>query len=93
MKARPGLRREPEQRRNREDRLRYFTSRWTRLRMMVLRRDRGLCQECLRNGKTETGNQVDHIRAAKHADELFWVQDNLQTLCRKCHTMKTMRGE
>lgn len=58
-----------------------------------MRRDHGLCQECLRAGKTETGNQVDHIVPAKDADELFWVASNLQVLCRKCHALKTRRGE
>lgn len=80
-------------RRNHELRKRYCTARWAALRRRVLSRDHGLCQQCHREGRVETGNQVDHIQPADEHPELFWVIANLETLCRGCHLKKTMRGE
>jgi 5-methylcytosine-specific restriction protein A len=43
--------------------------------------------------KVNIGNQVDHIQPAEDNPELFWNPENLQVLCRKCHAIKTRRGE
>lgn len=80
-------------RRNTDVRKRYYSSRWARLRLVVLARDRSLCQECARRGDTKLGNQIDHILPAEEHTELFWREDNLQTLCQVCHAKKTRRGE
>lgn len=72
---------------------RGYGSKWDQLRIDVLRRDNGLCQECLRNGKvTPVGHKpftafCDHItpKAEGGTDDMA----NLQTLCRPCHTAKT----
>lgn len=60
---------------------------WRKLRKQVLERDCYLCQECLRNGRTTEGNQVDHIKqkAQGGTDDM----ENLQTLCKPCHEVKT----
>lgn len=71
----------------------YYTARWGRVRRLVLARDDGLCQECSRDGRVQTGNQIDHILPAEEYPELFWELSNLETLCRRCHTAKTRRGE
>ena len=92
MKAKAGTR-STESRRTNPERHRYFESRWSQLRNVVLRRDNHLCQECLREGRTQVGNQVDHILPADQRPDLFYHESNLQTLCRKCHAMKTRRGE
>ncbi len=92
MKAKAGTR-STESRRTNPERHRYFEARWSQLRNVVLRRDNHLCQECLREGRTQVGNQVDHILPADQRPDLFYHESNLQTLCRKCHAMKTRRGE
>jgi len=92
VKAKAGTR-TTESRRTNPERHRYFEARWAKLRAVVLRRDGHLCQECLRQGKTQVGNQVDHILPADQRPDLFYREDNLQTLCRKCHALKTRKGE
>jgi len=93
LKAKPGRRPTQENRRSTEIRKRYYTARWARLRQLVLRRDNGLCRNCLAMDKVNIGNQVDHIQPAEDNPELFWNPENLQVLCRKCHAIKTRRGE
>ena len=67
---------------------RGYGKRWERIRRVVLRRDKHLCQECLRNGIFKAGNQCDHIKPKSEGgtDEL----DNLQILCENCHKQKTL---
>lgn len=68
---------------------------WDKRRLLILKRDNGLCQECLRHGRlTAVGDKrftafVDHIipKAEGGTD----ADDNLQTLCRVCHNAKTGR--
>lgn len=89
MKRAPKKRRAPTTRRqNAENRKQYYTARWGRVRKQVLARDHYLCREC-----GEPGNQVDHVLRAEERPELFWQLENLQTLCRTCHSRKTQRGE
>lgn len=56
--------------------------RWAAQRARVLERDMFNCRSC---GKW--GNQVDHIHNNAHEDV---SDDQLQTLCHKCHSAKTM---
>lgn len=54
---------------------------WHKIRQRVIRRDGGMCQRC-----GQPGVDVDHIIPGdNHALE------NLEFLCRKCHTAKTQR--
>ncbi len=48
-----------------------------------------LCAECLRQGKTELAEVVDHIRPHKGDLALFWNSENWQPLSRVCHNRKT----
>lgn len=61
--------------------------RWALIRDRVLRRDNGLCQMCLRSGRTTAASEVDHIipdfKGGSDDDE------NLQSLCHDCHAEKT----
>lgn len=61
----------------------YSTKRWKALRRSVLKRDRYTCKECRR-----FGNEVDHIVPVAQ-DGARWGEDNLQTLCKSCHSRKT----
>ena len=67
---------------------RGYGSEWDKSRVVVLRRDNGLCQQCLRDGVVAHGTHVDHIkpRSAGGTDAM----DNLQTLCVRCHAAKTL---
>lgn len=72
---------------------RGYGTEWDKRRERILQRDNGLCQECLRHGRvTGVGGKpysafVDHIipKAEGGTDD----DENLQTLCRTCHTAKT----
>ena len=64
---------------------------WEKLRRMVLRRE-PICRSCLEQGQLTPANEVDHIipinrGGSKTADE------NLQPLCKPCHSQKTIRDE
>jgi 5-methylcytosine-specific restriction protein A len=72
---------------------RGYGTKWEKIRKLILQRDCGLCQECLRNGRVHAvGDKpftafCDHIvpKAEGGTDDY----ENLQTLCRSCHTAKT----
>ena len=66
---------------------RGYGSAWERLRLVVLQRDMGLCQVCRTKGRLTPGSIVDHVRpkAEGGTDDL----ENLQVICKPCHTMKT----
>lgn len=63
--------------------------RWAAIRGNVMRRDCGLCQDCLAAGATVPGVEVDHITPLHMGgtDDLR----NLRLLCRACHASKTAR--
>ncbi len=44
-----------------------------------------LCVYCLQIGKVTRSEVVDHIIPHKGNGELFYDQDNWQTLCKHCH--------
>ena len=60
---------------------------WKKLRLLILQRDAYLCQECYRHKKLTPATDVDHIKpkSAGGTDD----PDNLQSLCRSCHDIKT----
>lgn len=66
----------------RSARARGYGRRWEQLRIMVLHRDAYTCQRCGREG-----NEVDHIRPKRAGGQD--AMDNLQTLCKPCHSAKT----
>jgi len=68
---------------------RGYGSKWDVIRARILKRDRHICQECLRNGKPVPASTVDHIipKARGGTDE----DSNLQALCWPCHKVKTAR--
>jgi 5-methylcytosine-specific restriction endonuclease McrA len=63
----------------------YKDTRWIRKRQVILKRDKYLCQECKRYGKTTAAQQVHHINPADNYHELILCNDNLISLCNKCH--------
>ena len=63
----------------------YKTRKWERKRLAILRRDKYLCRECRRYGKTTPANTVHHIYPLEQRPDLALVTDNLISLCPKCH--------
>lgn len=62
----------------------YRTSRWLRLRKIVLDKQ-PICGKCQRNPATD----VDHIEPRYLRPDLEWDEGNLMALCKPCHTRKT----
>ena len=67
---------------------RGYGTKWRKLRDWFIRHH-PLCAECLRQGRTTAGAEVDHITPHKGDQALFWSKANLQTLCKPCHSRKT----
>ena len=77
-----------EYKRNRTDKREqsfYNSNSWLKCRAMVLSRDRGLCQHCLRDGKVTLADVVHHIVELKVDWLLRLVLINLLSLCNGCH--------
>lgn len=70
----------------------YKTAAWHRLRYKQLSRE-PLCRFCQDNGKVVAGNVADHIKPHRGDAKLFYLLDNLQTLCGSCHSATKQRLE
>lgn len=67
----------------------YNSKEWERAREQALVRDHGLCQHCLKNKRMMMAGMVDHIIPIKINWRLRTALDNLQSLCNRCHSIKT----
>lgn len=68
---------------------RGYGAEWRKLREHVMRRDKRLCQVCMRSGKLTPATEVDHITPkAKGGED---DERNLQAICTHCHAAKTAR--
>ena len=75
-----------------EEFLMYYNSK--HIRKYIRQRDYAECAEC---GEYDPRFQIDHIRPlyeqkdtpVDQVDWSYWDEKNLQTLCRKCHKIKT----
>lgn len=76
---------------------RGYGAEWVKIRKLVIERDKGLCQACLRNDRVTVGRDVDHITSKDEAKRLGWHQSrvdamaNLELLCVPCHKAKTVK--
>jgi len=66
----------------------YNTVRWRKLRRIRLNYE-PLCRECKKVNKVTAANEVDHIVPMSQGGEA-WSLGNLQSLCKSCHSRKTM---
>ena len=68
---------------------RGYGTKWEGIRARILKRDKTLCQNHLRQGVVKPASCVDHIKAKAHGgtDE----DCNLESLCWSCHAAKTAR--
>lgn len=80
-----------DQSRGQTESRRITGSRWMKIRLRILRRDMGLCQECYRNGRTHglipSTCETDHVIPLEDGGSND--DDNLQSLCHSCHEAKT----
>lgn len=63
----------------------YRTTKWTKKRANVLRRDEYLCRECKRYGKTTAATTVHHIFPLEHYPQYGMKSSNLYSCCATCH--------
>ena len=63
------------------------TVRWRKLRSLIIKRDKGLCQRCFIKYGIINGEdlQVHHIKPRVKYPELMFEESNLITLCRTCN--------
>lgn len=71
---------------------RGYNYRWQKVRKMYLK-ENPLCVECLNLGIITPATIVDHIEPHKGDYDKFWDEDNMQSLCEKCHNIKTGKGK
>ncbi|MFA9231850.1 MAG: HNH endonuclease [Microgenomates group bacterium] len=70
---------------------RGYGSQWVKARKLIIARDGGLCQPCLRKGRPTPFDEVDHIVPKAHGGTDH--HDNLQCICETCHRDKTLADE
>jgi 5-methylcytosine-specific restriction endonuclease McrA len=63
----------------------YKDSRWIKKREVILRMDKYLCRECSRYGKRKQANTVHHVIPVQERPDLKYENENLLSLCDKCH--------
>ena len=66
----------------------YSTEQWRRIRTIHLINN-PLCECCSLHGFVELGKDVDHIIPHRGNKKVFSSADNLQSLCKSCHSRKT----
>jgi 5-methylcytosine-specific restriction endonuclease McrA len=68
----------------------YQGPEWRALRIMILS-ENPYCVECLKDGIYEIATEVDHIIDITDDSSKFMDRDNLQSLCKSCHSRKTFK--
>lgn len=71
---------------------RGYDNAWKEARLAHLR-EHPLCEDCLKKGRYVPGQEVHHVIKLKDVPELKYDPSNLMTLCKSCHSKRTMRGE
>lgn len=63
----------------------YNGKKWKNKAEKIKRRDKYRCVWCRRYGKTSPAEVVHHIKRVEDYPELAFENENLVSLCRKCH--------
>lgn len=67
----------------------YNSTQWRNCRDYVFKRDRGLCQDCLKKNRIAPAEEVHHITPLTPENitdpGITLNEKNLISLCRKCH--------
>ena len=69
---------------------RGYNYEWQKYRLIFLTRN-PLCVSCLSRDVYTAATVVDHIKDHKGNVNLFWNEQNHQSLCKHCHDVKTGR--
>lgn len=67
---------------------RGYNYKWTQQRTKYLRNN-PLCVRCAEKDLITIATVVDHIVPHKGDMDLFWDESNWQSLCKRCHDIKT----
>jgi len=70
----------------------YNSKEWKAIRHKILVRDSYLCQRCLRNKFIVPADLVHHLKELEDHPELSLTENNLESLCHKCHTGHHKKG-
>lgn len=76
-------------RQGRNNRAFYQSARWHRL-SLQFRKANPLCAKCLKEGHTRLGQCADHVIPLVQWTGDPYAVSNLQTLCKSCHSKKTI---
>lgn len=68
-----------------QERRLYDTARWRKARARFLNAN-PLCVMCEQRGMIVPATIVDHVTPHEGNAELFWSEDNFQSLCPTCHS-------
>ena len=75
----------------------YKSSQWQSMRDYIYKRDKGLCQDCLKQGIVTGAEEVHHIIPITskniHDVNITLNEGNLISLCRSCHQVRHKRKE
>lgn len=71
---------------------RGYDADWRRFREWFLAKY-PLCADCREHGRTTLAVEVHHLRKIKDAPHLRLVEDACLPLCKRCHSLRTRRGE
>ena len=63
----------------------YKSTAWKQKRKYILRRDGYMCQNCKKYGRMVEADTVHHIKHYDEYPELGLDNNNLISLCSKCH--------
>lgn len=69
-----------------------YGRKWKKRRANFLRKN-PLCAHHLDKGIVKEAQEVDHIEAHKGDEQLFWDKTNWQSLCKSCHSTKTVQED
>jgi len=73
-----------------EDRQAFYKSwEWRAVRQLKLAQ-KPLCEECLKKDILTPATDVDHIQDLVDAPWLCLIMDNMRSLCKSCHSKKTL---
>src|ERR1700727_188382 len=64
---------------------RGYDADWQRVRLQALRRDKYLCQNCLKRGRATQATEVHHLKKIVTHPHLRLVLDNLVSVDHDCH--------
>ncbi|MFA6308613.1 MAG: HNH endonuclease signature motif containing protein [Clostridia bacterium] len=70
---------------------RGYDSDWVKLRRRKLMRD-PLCEDCLEKGEIEPATEVHHIIKVRDRPDLRLDINNLRSLSKRCHSIRTRLG-